>query len=227
MTLLRRRAPGHTPPAARRLPAVVVVVAALVAGCGGDDEEQATEQGDGTLELAPSTATTTPPATAALLDALLSEPPLPGFRPADDVLGTGPLDLDAAAAGEEDVDAERALLEERRFVAGASRAWLGPQESIAYVVTYAFAGATDAEAFLADAGERLDARGAERFEVPGIEGATGFTTVETGGTGTFTASAITFARGDRWVLCLLGSPEVAPAVDDAIAIASAQAERLG
>jgi hypothetical protein len=207
--------------------AVAVVVAVLVAGCGGDDQDEVTEQGDGTLELAPSTATTTPPATAALLDALLPEPPLPGFLPADDVLGAGPLDLDAAAAGEEDIEAERALLEERRFVAGASRAWLGPQESVAYVATYAFASAADAEAYVDDTSARLGARGAERFEVPDIEGAAGFTTVEAGGTGTFTASAITFARGDRWVLSLLGSPEAAPTVDDAIALATAQADRLG
>jgi hypothetical protein len=199
---------------------------ALVAGCGGDDQEQGTGPGDGTLELAPATSTTAPPATAALLGALLEEPPLPGFVPADDVLGAGALDLDAAAAGEEDVDAERALLERRRFVGGASRAWLGPQEAVAYVATYAFASAADAEAYLADSRERLGARGAEPFEVPGIEGATGFTTVETSGAGTFTASAITFARGDRWVLCLLGSPEAAPAVDDAVAIAGAQADRF-
>ena len=95
------------------------------------------------------------------------------------------------------------------------------------MATYAFASAADAEAYLDDTSTRLGARGAERFEVPGLEGAAGFTTVEAGGTGTFTASAITFARGDRWVLSLLGSPEAAPTVDDAIALATAQADRLG
>ena len=227
---VRRRQEPRRPapvPCTRLAFAAVVVVTSLVAGCGGDDGEQGAAPGDGTLELAPSTSTTAPPATAALLDALPEEPPLPGFVPADDVLGAGPLDLEAAAAGEEDADAERAVLEQRRFVGGASRAWLGPEEAVAYVAVYAFASPADAEAYLAETRERLGARGAERFDVPGIDGAVGSTTVESGEDGSFTASAVTFTRGDRWVLTLLGSPAAAPTVEDAVTVARAQADRLG
>lgn len=205
------------------------LTAALVltaTACSGDDDVPGAEATGGTLELAPSTTTTTPPETAVLLDLLLDELPLTGFVPADDAVGTGPLDLEAAAAAEEDVDGERARLEARRFERGASRAWLDPQQAVAYVAVYAFATAEDAEAYLAGSAGRLAERGATGFEVPDVAGAIGLTTVEEAAGGTFTTHAVAFTSGERWVLVLVGSPASGPTPEDAITLATAQAARV-
>ena len=192
------------------------------------DEDQAEETTSGTLQLEPSTTTTTTPEDRALSDLLPSDAPLPGFDRADDVLGAGPLDLDAAAAAESDADAERALLETRGFERGASRAWIDPTtEDVVYLAIYDFATAEGATAYLADGAETLEARGATAFDVPEVEGARGFTTVEESPEGTFVAHAVAFTRGDRWVLALVGSPGSGRTPDDARAVAVAQADLLG
>lgn len=197
-------------------------------GSAEADEGQAEEATSGTLQLEPSTTTTTTPEDRALSELLPSESPLPGFERADDVLGAGPLDLDAAAAAESDADAERALLEGRGFERGASRAWIDPEaEDVVYLAIYDFASAEGATTYLADGGEALETRGATAFEVPEVEGARGFTTIEGSSEGTFVAHAVAFTRGERWVLALVGSPGSGRSPDDARAVAAAQADLLG
>lgn len=191
---------------------------------GGTTEDEST---DATLELTPATTTTTTPEDQAVSELLLDAPPLDGFARADDVLGTGPLDLDAAARAEADVAAERALLETRNFERGASRAWLDPAQDVVYLAIYDFADDDGAAAYWRDGIETLRARGATPFDVPEIEGAAGFTTVEESDEGTFTAHAVAFPLDDRWVLALVGSSGSGRTPDDARAVAAAQAARLG
>lgn len=234
-----RAAPGSR--AGRRLVAGLLLVASL-AGCGGGDDgpddgtaappvepggDDPDEATSGTLELAPASTTTTTPADRAVAELLLEELPLPSFQRADDVLAAGPLDLEAAAAGELDVEAERSLLEARGFERGASRAWLGPAQDVVYLAIYDFADADGAAAYLRAGADTLLDRGATPFEVPEVDGAVGFTTVEEGPDGTFTAHAVAFARGDRWALTLVGSPSSARSPEDARAVAAEQADRLG
>ncbi len=228
-----------------RLRCVLAVVASLavLGACGGD--EVATERAgtstsppaegedddggetSGTLELAPSSTTTTTPEDRAMSELLLDEPPLEGFARADDVLGAGPLDLDAAAAAEADAPAERSLLETRGFERGVSRAWLDEGQDVVYLAVYEFADADGAAAYLADGAMTLAARGAVAFEVPEIDGALGFTTIEESPEGTFTAHAVAFTRDTRWVLALVGSPGSGRSPDDARALAAAQVVQLG
>ena len=59
--------------------------------------------------------------------------------------------------------------------------------------------------------------------MPGIEGAAGFTTTEP----SFTGHAVTFTRGARWFLVLLGSPEGARTRDEAVGLATRQSAALG
>jgi hypothetical protein len=190
---------------------VAMAVAALaLAGCsrgGSERPAAAVVRSRPTTTLAPTPPSTAPatPEVLALDDALLDET-LPGFLRDDAAVGAGPLDLEAAARAESDADAERALLETRGFVRGASRAWTGPGDDVAYVAVYEFAAAEGAAAYLVDGTEHLTARGATRFDVPSVVGARGFTTVDRGADGAvFTAHAITFTRGNRWFLVLLGS----------------------
>ena len=226
----------------RRLPLLLAL--GLLASCGdsGDTASEAEgrtprgsadpaeggegEPEEGTLELEPSTTTTTSPEDQALAALLPTEVPLPGFGRADDALGAGVLDLDRAAAAEADMAAERARLESRGFVRGASRAWVDPAQDVAYLALYEFESAEGASAYLEEGVERLEAREATPFEVPGVEGARGFTTVEESPQGDFTAHAVTFTRGDRWVLALVGSPGASRSQDDARAVAVGQAALL-
>lgn len=231
--------------------AVLVALATLVTGCGGDDDAGSArpsttttsddvgdaEAGDGTtpapdettgatLELTPAPTTTTTPEDRAMSDLLLDDVPLEGFSRADEALGAGPLDLDAAAAAENDAAAERALLETRGFERGVSRAWLDPGQDVVYVAVYDFADVEGAAAYLADGAETLRARGAIPFDVPEVAGAVGFTTIEESSAGTFTAHVVAFPAGDRWVLTLVGSADSGMTPDDARAVAAAQAARL-
>lgn len=190
----------------------------------GEEEDGPTS---GSLELEPSTTTTTTPEDLALSSLLLEDLPMTGFDRADDVLGAGPLDLDAAAAAETDVAAERALLSAQGFERGASRAWVEPGQDVVYLAVYEFETAKGASAYLAEGGENLLSRGATTFDVPELEGASGFTTVEESSEGTFTAHAVAFASGRRWALALVGSPTSTRTQDDARSVAVVQATRLG
>lgn len=222
----------HRGAAARLLAVLLATLITVVAACtGGDDGDARNAGGEDenreTLELAPSSTTTTTPEDRAMSELLLEQPVLDGFAPADHVLGTGPLDLDAAASAEDDPAAERALLETRGFERGSSRAWIDPGQDVVYIAIYDFVEAAGAAAYLADGSETLLARGASPFDVPEVEGAVGFTTIEESAGGTFTAHAVAFTRGEHWVLSLVGSPGSGRTPDDARAVAAAQAERLG
>ena len=221
---------------------LVPLALGLGAACGGGDgdgdggataeAEGRTPDGgepeEGTLELQPSTTTTTSPDDVALAALLPTEVPLPGFGRADDALGAGVLDLDRAAAAEADVAGERALLESAGFVRGASRAWVDVAQDVAYLALYEFESAEGAATYLEESVGRLGAQEATPFDVPGVEGARGFTTVEQSPQGDFTAHAVTFTRGERWVLALVGSPGGSSrSQDDARAVAAAQAALLG
>lgn len=213
-----------------RLLASVLLIPLLSCGDGdGDGDGQdaaATEPTAGTLELAPSSTTTTTPADLALSQLLLEELPLEGFTRADDVVGAGPLDLDGAATAEDDPAAERDLLQSLGYQRGVSRAWVDLDQSIAYLAVYELGSAEDAAAYLDEGVERLRARGATTFDVPEVDGAVGITTVEEGPEETFTAHAVSFTRGSRWVLALVGSPGAGRPPEDVRAVAAAQAERL-
>lgn len=208
-------------PIALGLAALLVILA--LAGCGsdGDGGEDRPRTTTTTTEAAPVPTSTVPPTpeTDALDDALLDDT-LPGFTRDDEELGAGPLDLEAAAQAEADVDAERALLETRGFVRGASRAWVGPGDDVVYLAAYEFASADGAAAYLIDGAEHLGARGAQRFDVPGIDGAAGFTTVDDDG---FTGHAVVYTLGPRWFLVLLGSPGASRTAEEAISLAERQA----
>lgn len=213
--------------------AVAAVAVVLLAGCGGSDEgvgDAGADRPDDAreLELRPErepTTTTTAPEDTALDDVLIEDAP-EGFERADEEMGAGPLDLQAAAEAEADVEAERALLETRHFERGRTRAWLDAEgRDVVYVAVYEFAGPDDAALYLADGTETLTARGATTFEVPEVEGATGFTTVDENEAGAFTAHAVAFVRGDRWFLVLAGSPDSAITPDTARQLARAQADR--
>ena len=221
----------------RSLLALVLTISLFTAACGGDDDPPqaadggGTRQGDGestagTLELDPATTTTTTPEDRALSQLLPEASPLPGFDRADDVLGAGALYLDRAAAAEADAAGERALLESEGFIRGASRAWVDAAQDVVYVALYEFEAPEGAAAYLDESVERLEEREATPFEVPGVEGARGFTTVEESPQGDFTAHAVTFTRGERWVLALVGSPGSSRSQDDARAVAAAQAALL-
>lgn len=214
--------------------AVVLALALALAGVAcsdgddpaDDDATTATDTDDerggtGALELEPETTTTTTPAHTALADLLLADPP-EGFTTTSDE----PLDLEAAVAAEQDTEAERALLETRSFERGWSRSWTNDADEVVYAAVYDFAGAQDALLYLEDGTQTLTARGADTFEVPDVEGARGFTTVEEDANGTFTAHAVAFTRGDRWFLVLVGSAGSGASPDLARQLAATQDARV-
>src|SRR5690606_1928035 len=120
-----------------------------------------------------------------------------------------------AARAEADVEAERALLETRRFQEGLSRAWTDEGGDVVYVAVYAFAGPREAELYLQDGTETLVARGAAGFTVEAVPGAIGFTTVESTPEGPFTTHAVAFAAGPHWALTIVGSRGSDRTPDDA------------
>jgi hypothetical protein len=203
---------------------VGLVLAAVLTGCSRDRDPAPASHvplsADGTVS--PTTTSTPPTPELRAMDDLLLDDALPGFHRDDAAVGAGPLDLEAAARAEADVAAERSVLETRGFVRGLSRAWIGPDDEVAYVAVYAFARADGAAAYLVDGMEHVLARGATSFPVAGIAGARGFTTVDDLGT----THAVVFTVGPRWVLVLVGSPSGTKTTDDAVGLASAQAARL-
>lgn len=200
------------------------LAALLLAACGGDDAGRRAGDGTpGTLELTPET-TTTKPEDTAMADLLIEEAPA-GYARADRAMGTGPLDLAGAAAAETDHEAERALLETRGFRRGWSRAWLNPDDDVIYVAVYELGSDDAAARYLEDGTETLLARGAEPFDVPHVEGAWGYVTVDESEAGTFTAYAVAFTRGPHWFLVLNGSAGSGASPDTARHLAEAQSRR--
>ena len=202
---------------------VAAVVLLSLAACGGDDEaakevgpeRRVTTTTGSTIELEPLPSTTTTPEEATLADLLIEEA-LPGFRATDVEV----LDLEAAARAEVDVEAERALLETRRYQRGVARRFVNVDQDVVYVAVYEFATPRDAEFYLADGIETVSARGATTFD-PGVEGAFGFTTREPG----FTAHAVAFTRAHRWFLVLAGSETGARNQEEVSRLAAAQSDR--
>ena len=222
----RIAAVGRARPAVAWATAVLVLAVALAAcsdgGGDGTDEPDAsspTSEAPEELELEPATTTTTTPEDTAVTELLLDET-LPGFAAGVAAV----LDLEAAAAQEQDVEAERALLSTRHFERGASRVWTS-EDDVAYVAAYRFAAPEDAAAYLADGAETLEARAATTFAVPEVPGALGFTTIEESGEGTFTTYAVAFTRGPLWFLVLVGSPGSGRTAEEARALSVEQSGR--
>jgi len=205
-----------------RVLAAVLAGVSLLGACSDDEPDDAarsssaSEDTTPTLALEPEATPTTTPEDDALADLLLDET-LPGFVDA----GGDVLDLDAAAAAESDPEAERALLETRRFVRGVDRRFTNADEEVVFLLAYEFAEAEGAAAYLVDGTETLLARGAEAFEVPEVDGARGFTTREDA----FVAHAVAFTRGERWFLVLVGSEVGTRTADEARQLAAEQAAR--
>jgi hypothetical protein len=212
--------------------AVAVVVLLPLAACGDDGAGEAGKEAgprrpvattstastagtDPTIRLEPETTTTTTPEDATLQDLLIDES-LPGFVPA----GVDVLDLEAAAQAEVDPEAERALLETRRFERGVARRFINEDDDVVYVAAYEFGSPRDAQMYLADGIETVSSRGATAFDVE-VPDAYGFTTREPG----FTAHAVAFTRADRWFLVLVGSDTGARTVEEVRRLAAAQWDR--
>lgn len=203
----------------------VALAAVLLAACGGDGGEgRIGDAAPGTLELTPETTTTMPEDTS-MADLLIEDAP-EGYVQADAAMGAGPLDLEGAAAAEVDHAAERALLETRGFQRGWSRAWLTPDDDVVYVAAYELGSDEAAARYLEDGTETLLARGAEPFDVPGVDGARGYVTLDESEAGTFTAYAVAFTRGPHWFLVLNGSAGSGASPDVARALAEVQARRV-
>jgi hypothetical protein len=211
--------------------AAVLALAAVLASCSsGDDDARAAVP---TTPAPPSPTTTTraplprTPETDAL-DALLPDDALPGFtRVPDGTRGAGPLDLDAAAAAERDVHAERAVLQTRRFRRGIARVWTGPDDDAdtVYVAIYEFADAAGASAYLEDGRELLEARKVTTFPVD-LPGAFGFTQIDESRADPFAGHAVAFTSGNRYALVIVGGDPGRRVPDEARAVATAVAARL-
>lgn len=214
--------------------AAVLALAAVVTSCssGGDDAPAATATTTTTTVSSTTTTTTRPPVPHTpetdALDALLPDDTLPGFtRVPDGARGAGPLDLAAAAAAERDSNAERAVLETRRFRRGVARVWTGPDDAAdtVYVAIYEFAAAAGASAYLEDGRELLEARKVSEFPVD-LPGAFGFTQVDESGSDPFAGHAVAFTRDNRYALVIVGGDPGRRTPDEARAVAAAVAARL-
>jgi hypothetical protein len=198
-----------------RRAALVVLAVLVLAGCGGDDDASAPPT---TIRLEPETTTTTTPDDAALAR-LLVDDALPGMGRADDEL----LDLDGAATADADPAAERTRLTDAGFVRGIARRWAGPHGDVAYIAAYELGSDAQATAYLEASTDALVARGAESFDVTDPAGGRGLTTTESD----FVGHAVAFTRGSRWFFVLVGAPDGSRTVDDATALATAQAAAAG
>lgn len=165
----------------------------------------------------------------SLADLLLpaQDPVLKGFKvaPDGDYEGTGALSLQDAARAEDDFEAEESLLSTRGFEAGFGRVFNNAQDDVIFVTVYRFAEASGAAAYLVDGAERLLARGAVKFPVDQPEDAFGFTQTETQRDETFTGHGVAYAFGQFVFLIVAGSTDASLTVDDARAVAYAQAKR--
>jgi hypothetical protein len=248
VVVARRAAPAMSAAMARlqaREPAVArlallstltvgIGVVALAAGCSDDDGRAAdprppsttAEEGLPTSTSAPATTIATVPLDAELAAALLAEPPA-GFELVDEAGAAGPLDLDAASRAERDPQAERSVLETRGFERGHTRRWANADADVVVATVYQFADDGGAAAYLTDGMLTLEGFGAERFDVPAVPGAAGFTAVEGGGESPRVVHGVAFAAGRRFFLVLRSSERSATTPDDVRALARAQADLVG
>jgi hypothetical protein len=216
------------------LVAALALTAVLTSCSSGDDDPPAAADTSTTSATSTTlpTATSRPPVPRTpetdALDALLPDQTLPGFtRVPDGTRGAGPLDLDAAAAAEQDAQAERAVLETRRFRRGIARVWTGPDDAgdTVYIAIYEFADATGASAYLEDGRELLEARKVTQFPVD-LPGAFGFTQVDESGADPFAGHAGAFTSGNRYALVIVGGDPGRRTPDEARSVAAAVAARL-
>ncbi|MEM9609773.1 MAG: hypothetical protein AAGA99_20285 [Actinomycetota bacterium] len=140
----------------------------------------------------------------------------------DALLGTGPLDLEAAVAIEADGEAERALLTTRGFEEGFSRGFTNTDGDTVIVQVYRFADADGAAAYVVDGAEQLLGRGASPYDVAPLPGALGFS----GNDGGFEAHGVTYAVGRHHVLVVVGGAEGNRSAEEARLVALAQHEHL-
>lgn len=226
-------------------PAVAVaLVAFAVAAAPGDSRigeaaepsrREAAERPAGSDDRSTTTATepdagpSTTIATDTDLEARLPTDVGPGFTRIDDDQNDalGPLDLAAAAAIEQDVQAERSLLETRHFERGHARAWRHADGRTAYVAAYRFGSTADAQAYLVDGFITLESRGARVYDLTEPAGARGFSQAATRGEASEVAHGVAFVRDDVFFLAVVTSPNSAAGPDDAAAVARRMAELSG
>ncbi|MEO7804855.1 MAG: hypothetical protein ABIS70_10150 [Actinomycetota bacterium] len=139
------------------------------------------------------------------LDAILIDDALAGFAVADpDLFAVGPLDLEAAAAEEDDVEAERSLLITREFQRGYAKAWTNATEDVVVATVYLFAEPRGAKAYLDDTLISLEGTGAQRVEITTPPGGAAFSQTDEDDQGTLVTHGVVFVSGDLF-LALLGS----------------------
>ena len=219
----------------RTLAPILLLLSVACSSSGGDEAGRPDRQtpaatdegGGGTSESSTSSSSTTTTPETIALEKLLVRDTLPGFTPSDDDrFVTGPLDLEAAAHAERDVEQERTGLETRGFEAGYAGAWTNPSGDVVLVTLYRFGKPGGAAAYLADGRENLLARTAQPFDVPEVPGAFGFTDVDESGDSPFTAHAVAFSVGDVHALVIVGSSGSGRTADEARQVAAAQAAAL-
>ena len=212
------------------LVAVLVATTVLLAGCSGDDTPSAStttaadtaDTADAVPDTTGSAPTTTEvpvpePTPGERLAALLPRD-LDGYQPITDRPGADTtLDLEAAAAIEQDADAERSLLETRGFVAGATRAWRDAADHVVVATVYEFATPEDAALYLQDGFITLEGFAAAPFDVPDTPGARGFT--QDGPDG-YRSHGVGFVRGPRWFLVFVDGPPETTTIDEARRLAA-------
>ncbi len=185
-------------------------------------------------EVSPAAANLTPgtapveiaeevPMDQMLIDEITVSATLADMRLApDELLGTGPMDLERAAAAERDVDAERAVLTTRGFEEGFSRGFQDDRGGIVLLQVYRFADADGAAAYLLDGAEHLLGRGASPYDVAPLAGALGFTDVD----GDFEAHGVTLSVGRHHVLVVVGGEPGSHTPEEARQVALTQHEHL-
>lgn len=147
------------------------------------------------------------------------------LQPADRP-GLGSVDLDEAAAVEDDPEAERALLETRGFERGFAQAWESAGGVVAYTMVYRFATAGGAAAYLTDGFITLEARGAGIYDVAEVQGARGFSQVDRRESGSVVAHGVAWVRHTDFFLVFTSGPGSMVTPDDATVLAVAQAAHV-
>ena len=228
-----RRADEAAPPASTAA-GVTIAEGALVAPTTEPQRLSSSDRDLPVDEVSPAAANLTPgtapveiaeevPMDQMLIDEITVSSTLDGMRLApDELLGTGPMDLDRAAAAERDADAERAVLTTRGFEEGFSRGFQHADGGIVLLQVYRFVDADGAAAYLLDGAEHLLGRGATPYDVAPLAGALGFTDVD----GDFEAHGVTLSVGRHHVLAVVGGAPGSHTPDDARRIALAQHEHL-
>ncbi len=156
---------------------------------------------------------------------VVDETPDGWSRADDELLGTGPLDLEAAAALEPDAAAEGALLRTRGFVDGcAAGFWRTGDTAVVQVLT--FADPDGATSYLLDGTDRLIAGAATLHDVAGIDGALGFRQGDPASQGAFVGYGVTFVVDAHHVLVVAGTTTGTDLTASATALAVAQGQHL-